>query len=109
MLEMLALAITQIALKEQGSCTVSMTNQPETETTRDITSISYPVIIIKGFMSRERAKNDYIYNMLAVWAAQIEENHLAHIVFVSNNPGAVKALSKGIPFNEYYLITSDAI
>ena len=79
MLEILGIAITQITVHEQQS--KGRTDKPNGG------DVNYPVIFIKGFMSRERAKNDYIYELLATWAAQIEENHLAHVVFVSNNPG----------------------
>ncbi|KAJ3086849.1 mitochondrial escape protein 2 [Quaeritorhiza haematococci] len=59
--------------------------------------MDHPVIIIEGFMTHDHAKQDFVYEMLAEWAAIMSENHLAHVVFVSNNPGAVKTLSKAIP------------
>jgi len=90
MLELLGLAVTRIAVKQHTPRILKSTPDPETST-----DVQYPVIFIKGFMSRERAKNDYIYTLLAQFASQIVENRLAHVVFVSSNPGAVKVLSKG--------------
>lgn len=84
MLEILGIAVTQITVNEH------QTKSPGAKNEADI--INYPVIFIKGFMSRERAKNDYIYDLIATWAAQMAENHLAHVVFVSNNPGNLHSL-----------------
>ena len=57
----------------------------------------YPVIFVDGYMSKERASNDYIYGILSSWAALVEENRLAHVVFVSNHPGALKVLERVMP------------
>lgn len=59
--------------------------------------INYPVIVIEGFMNREKAKNDFIYDLIAEWAATLVENHIAHVVFVSSNPASIKSLSKATP------------
>lgn len=55
-----------------------------------------PVVIIDGYMSREKgphAKEFWTY--LADWAAVLVENHVAHVIFISNNVTASKPLSKG--------------
>jgi hypothetical protein len=93
MLETFTLALTKISLEEQRRS--KRMAKEESEKADIQAEIDYPVIFIEGFMSKERAMNDFIYEILASWAAQIEENRLAHIVFVSNNPGAIKTLSKG--------------
>ncbi|KAJ1561998.1 mitochondrial escape protein 2 [Nowakowskiella sp. JEL0078] len=57
---------------------------------------TYPVIVIHGFMNKPKAKNAFIYDRLVEWGAMLEENKIAHIVFVSDNPGqSPKALQKG--------------
>ncbi|KAF9298565.1 mitochondrial escape protein 2 [Linnemannia elongata] len=57
-----------------------------------------PVVIIDGYMSREKgphAKEFWTY--LADWAAVLVENHVAHVIFISNNVTASKPLSKALP------------
>jgi hypothetical protein len=68
-------------------------SQAETEMP-PIPDIQYPVVIIEGFLSKENAKQHYIYDLLTDWAALLAEYHIAQVVFVSNNPGAVKFISK---------------
>lgn len=55
-----------------------------------------PVVIIDGFMSREKGPHSKeLWTFLAEWAAVLVENHLAHVIFISNNVSASKPLSKG--------------
>ncbi|KAJ3286085.1 mitochondrial escape protein 2 [Borealophlyctis nickersoniae] len=58
--------------------------------------VEYPVIVVEGFLEKENAKGHNIYNMLMEWAAMTAEYHLAHIIFVSDNPSAVKALGRAL-------------
>ncbi|KAJ3404507.1 mitochondrial escape protein 2 [Chytridiales sp. JEL 0842] len=62
----------------------------------EIPDIQYPVIIIEGFLSKENSKQHFMYDLLAEWAALLAEYHIAQVVFVSNNPGAVKFIGKSI-------------
>ena len=59
-----------------------------------------PVIVIDGYMSREKgphAKELWAY--LADWAAVLVENHIAHVIFLTNNVSASKPLAKcTVPF-----------
>lgn len=109
MLECLMLALTKIAVEQRFESTSSRLQHPmneyaslpdrheQDESSEEDKSetLQYPVIVIEGFMSKERALNDYIYDVLSKWAVQLEENHVCHVVFVSNNPAALKTLSKG--------------
>ncbi|KAG0238641.1 mitochondrial escape protein 2 [Mortierella sp. GBA43] len=57
-----------------------------------------PVVVIDGFMTKEKtpfAKE--LWPHLAEWAAILVENHIAHVVFLSNNVAASKPLSKALP------------
>lgn len=58
-----------------------------------------PVVIIDGYMSREKGPHTKeFWTFLADWAAVLVENHVAHVIFISNNVTASKPLSKGIIF-----------
>lgn len=57
-----------------------------------------PVIIIDGYMSREKGPHaKELWTFLADWAAVLVENHIAHVVFLTNNVSASKPLSKALP------------
>ncbi|KAI8810013.1 RNA12 protein-domain-containing protein [Cladochytrium replicatum] len=56
--------------------------------------IVYPVVVIDGFMTKEKSRNDFLYETLARWGAMLEENRIAHVVFISNNPSAPRVLSR---------------
>lgn len=56
-----------------------------------------PVIVLDGFMSREKGPHTKeLWTFLAEWAAILAENHIAHVVFISNNVAAPKVLVKGM-------------
>lgn len=54
-----------------------------------------PVIVIDGYMSREKGPHaKELWTYLADWAAVLVENHIAHVIFLTNNVTATKPLSK---------------
>jgi len=56
-----------------------------------------PVVVLDGFMSREKGPHAReLWTFLAEWAAILAENHIAHVVFISNNVAASKPLSRGM-------------
>lgn len=69
-----------------------------------------PVVIIDGFMSREKGPHSKeLWTFLAEWAAVLVENHLAHVIFISNNVSASKPLSKALPNMTFEtIVLSDA-
>ncbi|KAF9582484.1 mitochondrial escape protein 2 [Lunasporangiospora selenospora] len=57
-----------------------------------------PIIVIDGYMTRDKgplAKE--LWTHLADWAAVLVENHVAHVVFITNNVAASKPLAKALP------------
>jgi hypothetical protein len=55
-----------------------------------------PVVVIDGYMTREKGPHGKeLWTHLAEWAAVLVENHVAHVVFLTNNVAATKPLSKG--------------
>ncbi|KAK3840752.1 MAG: RNA12 protein-domain-containing protein [Linnemannia gamsii] len=57
-----------------------------------------PVVIIDGYMSREKGPHaKEFWTFLADWAAVLVENHVAHVIFISNSVTASKPLSKALP------------
>jgi hypothetical protein len=70
----------------------------EAEERRWVDPDEIPVIIIDGYMSREKGPHaKELWTFLADWAAVLVENHIAHVVFLSNNVAASKPLSKALP------------
>ncbi|KAF9426941.1 mitochondrial escape protein 2 [Podila epigama] len=69
-----------------------------------------PVIVIDGYMSRDKGPHaKELWTFLADWAAVLVENHIAHVIFVSNNVTASKPLSKALPNMTFEtIILSDA-
>ncbi|KAG0217527.1 mitochondrial escape protein 2 [Mortierella sp. NVP41] len=69
-----------------------------------------PVIVIDGYMSREKGPHaKELWTYLADWAAVLVENHIAHVVFLTNNVTASKPLSKSLPNMPFeHIILTDA-
>ncbi|KAG0366425.1 RNA12 protein-domain-containing protein [Gamsiella multidivaricata] len=69
-----------------------------------------PVILIDGYMSREKGQHTKeLWTFLAEWAAVLVENHVAHVIFISNNVAAAKPLSKALPNMTFEtIVLSDA-
>ncbi|KAF8937304.1 RNA12 protein-domain-containing protein [Dissophora ornata] len=70
----------------------------EEEETRWVDPDEIPVIVIDGYMSREKGPHaKELWSYLADWAAVLVENHVAHVIFLSNNVAAAKPLAKALP------------
>ncbi|KAG0308195.1 mitochondrial escape protein 2 [Dissophora globulifera] len=70
----------------------------EEEESRWVDPDEIPVIIIDGYMSREKGPHTKeLWTYLADWAAVLVENHVAHVVFLSNSVAASKPLAKALP------------
>ncbi|KAI8609537.1 RNA12 protein-domain-containing protein [Chytriomyces sp. MP71] len=62
-----------------------------------IPEVQYPVVVIDGYLTNEKARQSFLYESLTEWAATLVEVHAAHVVFLSDNPGAVKYLGRAFP------------
>ncbi|KAF9326844.1 mitochondrial escape protein 2 [Podila minutissima] len=69
-----------------------------------------PVVVIDGYMSRDKGPHSKeLWTFLAEWAAVLVENHVAHVIFISNNVTASKPLSKALPNMTFEtIVLSDA-
>ncbi|KAF9357188.1 mitochondrial escape protein 2 [Mortierella sp. AD094] len=57
-----------------------------------------PVVVIDGFMCKEKGEHaKVLWAHLAEWAAILVENHVAHVIFVTDNVVAAKPLAKALP------------
>nr|KAJ3419606.1 mitochondrial escape protein 2 [Polyrhizophydium stewartii] len=64
----------------------------------DVPEVEYPVIVIEDYLGKENSRGEFLYSMLTEWAAIITAQYrVAHVVFVSDNPAAVRELGKVIP------------
>ncbi|KAJ8325077.1 mitochondrial escape protein 2 [Batrachochytrium dendrobatidis] len=63
-----------------------------------VPEIEYPVIVIDGFLGKENARGHFLYDMMAEWAAVTATQYkVAHVIFISDNPAAVREIGKVIP------------
>ncbi|KAG0369921.1 mitochondrial escape protein 2 [Gamsiella multidivaricata] len=70
----------------------------EGEDTKWVDPDEIPIIVIDGYMSREKGPHTKeLWTYLADWAAVLVENHVAHVVFLTNNVAAAKPLAKALP------------
>ncbi|KAG0021701.1 mitochondrial escape protein 2 [Podila clonocystis] len=69
-----------------------------------------PVVVIDGYMSRDKGPHSKeLWTFIAEWAAVLVENHVAHVIFISNNVSASKPLSKALPNMTFEtIVLSDA-
>lgn len=89
------MACTKISIQER----IELEKWHNRDTSRDDPNnlpvppeLDYPVFIIKGFMDKERVKNEYIYQMFAEWAASLTEKQLGHVIFVTANGNTARSL-----------------
>jgi hypothetical protein len=54
-----------------------------------------PIVVLKNFATKS-AKGDS-WNVIAEWGASLVENRIAHVIVVTEQPTATKALVKAIP------------
>ncbi|KAJ3216920.1 mitochondrial escape protein 2 [Dinochytrium kinnereticum] len=114
MLELVTISLNRITSKQRQARQTAISESKEAELTggsglsssyeaQESTEMSstievdYPVIVIDEFLSKEKGRNSYIYDIIAEWAAVLADNQIAHVVFVSNNSAAQKRLGKVIP------------
>ncbi|CEH19455.1 hypothetical protein CBOM_06777 [Ceraceosorus bombacis] len=56
-----------------------------------------PVIVLDGFCHKG-LKNEMVWDVLAAWSAELTQSHIAHVIFVSDNPVAQgKTLGRALP------------
>ncbi|KAI0085448.1 exonuclease [Irpex rosettiformis] len=57
-----------------------------------------PIVILQGFQSKSgNARREELLNELATWAAALAENHVAHVIVVSDNRENAKQLARALP------------
>ncbi|KAL1924976.1 uncharacterized protein VTP21DRAFT_4630 [Calcarisporiella thermophila] len=111
-LETTALALhditpTKHSVEAQGEKKRKQSLSTEEELKLDLDDI--PVVVIDGFLLREKSGFKEMWDSLAEWAAVLVENHVAHVVFVSNNVQANKTISRALPNKTFNIVTlSDA-
>lgn len=98
-----------------ANLTISSTNDATNDDVESQIKARYPVIIIKGFMPKHmantsagmfgllkngnnsisggRADTSRLQEYLIEWATMVTELKIAHVVFMSDNPAAVKSVS----------------
>ncbi|CAG8495515.1 4013_t:CDS:2 [Acaulospora colombiana] len=68
-----------------------------------------PIVVIDSFMSKDTQENHELWGDLAKVAAMLVENRIAHVIFVSSNPGIIKHLGRALPNKTFnYVILNDA-
>lgn len=58
------------------------------------------VVVIDNFLHKSeenKSGSGVVYETMAEWAATLVQNHAAHVVFVTNEPGSTKVLERVLP------------
>ncbi|KAJ3263564.1 mitochondrial escape protein 2 [Chytriomyces hyalinus] len=95
-LEYATAAFTNIVTKEAVKHQRLIDNSAADTQEFKLPEVQYPVVIIEGFLSNEKARQSFLYEVMAEWASTVVEEHLGHVVFVSDNPNAYKYLGRAI-------------
>ncbi|OAV87493.1 hypothetical protein PTTG_08189 [Puccinia triticina 1-1 BBBD Race 1] len=61
---------------------------------RHLNDSDVPVVVLKDFSANASAKHQVLWECLASWASRLTENGTAHVVFTSENSGALKPLAQ---------------
>lgn len=65
-----------------------------------------PTVIIDKFVRRaDHLGNDFIYPLIADWAATLIQNNLAHVVFTTNDVSLAQVLAEALPDTVFKTIT----
>lgn len=94
-LESVERAVTSIywaEVKERNQW-ISKHKDDEHGGTGSLPNFDYPVIIFENFMNKT-GKHQFLQDLLASWSAEIVQNKLSHVIFVSPSPLASKTLNK---------------
>ncbi|CCE80229.1 Piso0_003331 [Millerozyma farinosa CBS 7064] len=68
-----------------------------------------PVLVINNYAMKSDKGHDVIYPLIADWAAQLIQNNIAHVIFITDDVGSLSQLSKALPNQVFKGITlSDA-
>ncbi|KAI8927463.1 RNA12 protein-domain-containing protein [Entophlyctis helioformis] len=63
-----------------------------------VPDVEYPVIVIDDYLGKENARGHMLAKVISEWAAVVSTQlRVAHVVFVSDNPAAVRELGKAVP------------
>ncbi|KAI9105786.1 RNA12 protein-domain-containing protein [Phlyctochytrium arcticum] len=74
-----------------------------------VPEVHYPVIVVEGVLASESTKGSMINDLIIEWAALAAEYHLAHVILISDNPTAIKTVSRAMPNKPIeFLALSDA-
>ncbi len=65
---------------------------------------SRPVVVIQNFLHKQEG-SEIIYDNLAAWAAALAETNVAHVIFVTNDAGYAKVLTKALPDRVLKVVT----
>ncbi|KAJ1542923.1 mitochondrial escape protein 2 [Cladochytrium tenue] len=103
MLEILTIAISRLTAAEKAKLAKHVERQRAAQAANPsapvdpLPDIEYPVIIVEGYLAKENARQQFMYDILTEWAALLAEYHIAQVVFVSNNPAALKHIGRALP------------
>ncbi|KAJ3196022.1 mitochondrial escape protein 2 [Irineochytrium annulatum] len=108
MLETLTIALHQITSAQRAARDAAILRQKEmlengTESSAAdhkhtvVPEVDYPVVVIDYFLSKENGRQKILYDLMTEWAAIVSQHRIAHIVFMSDHPSAVKVIEKSIP------------
>ncbi|KAI9342494.1 RNA12 protein-domain-containing protein [Zopfochytrium polystomum] len=103
MLEVMTLAMNRITTSQRAAQQKLLEAQrarlaaDPTASVDPLPDVEFPVVVVEGYWTRENARQQYVYDLLTEWAALLAENHIAQVVFVSNNPGAIKHIGRAMP------------
>lgn len=59
-----------------------------------------PIIVINKYATKSFASNsgnDFFYKMVSEWAAGLIQSNVAHVIFITNDVGAVQLLNSALP------------
>lgn len=60
---------------------------------------SKPIIVIDKYSTKSSSNtgNEFFYKMISEWAAGLIQSNLAHVIFITNDVGAVQLLNTALP------------
>lgn len=56
-----------------------------------------PVIVIENYLRKAESPNDFIYKLIAEWAAQLIQSNTAHVIFITPDSSSTTHLASALP------------
>lgn len=87
----------RLAKKKNGESSDSSTHDIREDDYLQLHPKAKPVIIVENFLRKSESPNDFIYKLIAEWAAGLIQSNTAHVIFITPDASSTTHLTAALP------------